>query len=92
MKSIQVLTKPRYESTGVFLCLKLREKLMKVLNLTQVKQLVGRSKSSIYSDMKRNRFPKPIRLSKRRVAWEEQEIAPYMINKSDKQSVEKLNA
>ena len=65
---------------------------MKVLNLTQVKRLVGRSKSSIYSDMKRNRFPKPIRLSKRRVAWQEQDIKPYMINKTDKQPVENSNA
>lgn len=65
---------------------------MKVLNLTQVRQLVGRSKSSIYSDMKRNRFPKPIRLSKRRVAWQEQDITPYMINKSDKHSEDKSNA
>ena len=44
------------------------------LRLPQVELRVGLRRSAIYQAMKENRFPKPVKLGIRAVAWAESEI------------------
>lgn len=42
---------------------------LQILDVSQVQQMVGLSKPTIYRLMKVGEFPRPIRLSQCRVAW-----------------------
>jgi prophage regulatory protein len=48
--------------------------LKQLVRLPQVKQTVGYSRSEIYRLIALNRFPKPIRIGDRAVAWDSDEI------------------
>lgn len=50
----------------------------KLFRLHELEQLIGMSKSSIYSAMKNSQFPKPIKLGARAVAWPESTIAEWI--------------
>ncbi|MEP6756773.1 MAG: AlpA family transcriptional regulator [Chthonomonadales bacterium] len=49
-----------------------------ILRLPQVKVKVGLSRSSIYSAVAENRFPKPVRLGARAVGWLESEVDEWV--------------
>ena len=50
----------------------------RLLRLWAVEQQTARKKSAIYADMKAGTFPKPVRLSRRCVAWRETEIQAWI--------------
>ena len=50
----------------------------RMLDCRAVRALVGASKSTIYSLIKRDGFPKPIRLGSRAVRWYEAEIVAWL--------------
>ena len=51
-----------------------------ILRLPDVIQRVGRSRSSIYADVKADRFPKPFKLgpNARSIGWSEAEIDSWI--------------
>lgn len=52
--------------------------LNRVLRLAAVIELVGKSRSSVYSDMAAGLFPSPIRIGERAVAWREIDIREWL--------------
>lgn len=53
----------------------------KGIRLPKVLEIVGGSRSWVYEEMAKNRFPKPVRLGMRSVIWIEQEIYDYLEQK-----------
>jgi prophage regulatory protein len=53
----------------------------KGIRLPQVLEIVGGSRSWVYEEIAKNRFPKPVRLGMRSVIWIEQEIYDYLEQK-----------
>ena len=51
-----------------------------MLRRKQVEALTGLSRSTIYAEMKRGTFPKPVRLSRRAVAWRAKDITEWVSN------------
>lgn len=49
-----------------------------VLRLPEVIKKTGRSRSSIYADVKLGKFPKPISLGERAIGWIESEIEEWL--------------
>lgn len=49
-----------------------------ILRLAQVKARTGRSRSSIYADIKAGRFVAPIRIGLRAVGWPEHEVEGWI--------------
>jgi prophage regulatory protein len=45
--------------------------------LPTVEMKTGKSRSEIYADMAEGKFPKPVRIGERAVAWRESEIASW---------------
>lgn len=52
-----------------------------IIRLTQVKQLIGLSRSSIYSLMRKGQFPTTIKLGSRSVGWVESEIHSWLASR-----------
>jgi len=50
----------------------------KLINLDQVMDLTGMTRSPIYSLMAAQKFPRPIKIGKHRVAWILQEVQQYL--------------
>ena len=50
--------------------------------LADVKRLTGLSRSSLYEQMQRGVFPRPIRISTRAVAWRESDIVAWQDSRS----------
>jgi prophage regulatory protein len=48
-----------------------------ILRLPEVRRRTGRSTSSIYADMQRGNFPRPIKLGAQAVGWLETEISDW---------------
>lgn len=55
-----------------------QEKSLAILRLPQVKARTGRSRSSIYADIKAGRFVAPISIGPRAVGWLEHEIDAWL--------------
>lgn len=53
----------------------------KGIRLPKVLEIVGGSRSWVYEEIAKKRFPQPIRLGKRSVIWIEQEIYDYLEQK-----------
>ncbi|MBI5900839.1 MAG: AlpA family phage regulatory protein [Rhodocyclales bacterium] len=49
-----------------------------LLRLPQVEAITGRKKPTIYSDMKNGKFPKPVKIGARAVAWLPAEIQRWI--------------
>lgn len=49
-----------------------------ILRLKQVKARTGRSRSSIYADVKAGQFPSPINIGRRAVGWPENEVEDWI--------------
>ena len=50
----------------------------RVLRLPAVIEMVGLRRASIYNMMKANRFPKPVRIGERAVAWREADLVNWL--------------
>ena len=50
----------------------------RILRLNEVTARTGRSRSSIYADIERGEFPKPIKLGLRAVGWLDSEIEAWI--------------
>lgn len=55
--------------------------MQKFLRLPDVITKTGRSRSSIYADIKDDKFPSPVSLGERAVGWLESEVDSWMDNK-----------
>jgi prophage regulatory protein len=51
--------------------------LDKFLRISEVCQVTGRSRASIYADMKLGKFPSPVRIGAASVAWPQSSIAKW---------------
>ena len=49
-----------------------------LLRLPAVMARTGKSRSMIYLEIKKNRFPKPVKISRRSVAWPSDVIDKYI--------------
>jgi len=56
------------------------ERLMRIKNVIE---MTGKSRSSIYADIASNKFPKPILIGARSVAWRLSSIERWIQNKID---------
>ena len=54
---------------------------VRFLRRREVEHLTGLSRSSIYLLMKEGRFPKPVRLGPKCVAWVEREVRTFLLAK-----------
>ncbi len=52
--------------------------LQKILRLSEIKNVTGLSRSTIYLRISEQRFPKPINLGGRAVGWLEDEIEAWI--------------
>ena len=55
---------------------------VKILRRTEVEQIVGLSRSTLYAMMAENTFPKPIKLGKRAIGWPDNVIANWIEQRS----------
>ena len=51
---------------------------VKILRRTEVEQIVGLSRSTLYAMMAEKTFPKPIKLGKRAIGWPDNVIADWI--------------
>ena len=51
---------------------------VKILRRTEVEQIVGLSRSTLYAMMAENTFPKPIKLGKRAIGWPDNVIEAWI--------------
>jgi len=59
----------------------MQEKIDTMLKLKEVISLVSLSRSTIYVYIKKNEFPKPVKLTDRRIAWRSSDIQSYLSKK-----------
>ncbi len=52
--------------------------LLRMVRLAEVIRTTGRSRSSIYTDIKEGTFPKPIKIGKRSIAWSSEDISNWI--------------
>lgn len=55
---------------------------MRVMKLNEVINTTGLSRSSIYAYMSKGNFPKPIQLGPRAVAWIEEEVQGWLMERA----------
>lgn len=51
---------------------------LELLNLQEVTKLLKIPKSTLYHLMRKNRFPKPLKLSERKIAWRVSKIKKWL--------------
>jgi prophage regulatory protein len=54
-----------------------------IIRLPKVKDRTGKSRSSIYADIKEGKFPKPIPLGPRSVGWLSSDIDAWIAQRSE---------
>lgn len=52
--------------------------MQKLLRLKQVMEMTGLSRSYVYELAKQGKFPKPVKLSEKSVAWVDQEVREWI--------------
>lgn len=50
----------------------------RLMRLSEVVDTIGRSRTSIYYDVKAGRFPEPLRIGQRAIAWRERDIQKWI--------------
>lgn len=50
----------------------------RMLRRPEVERRTGKSRSSIYDDIKKGKFPAPVRVGQRAVAWRESDIIRWI--------------
>jgi prophage regulatory protein len=61
-----------------------------LLRLPEVAKLVKKSRATIYTDMKRGDFPKPISIGRRAMAWKQSDIDVWLNTRLQREYPEKL--
>lgn len=64
---------------------------MRLIRLKEVMDLTGLSRASVYKFMAKNTFPKSVSLGDRAVAWVEQEVADWVLDKIAERDSDKKN-
>ena len=54
----------------------------RIIRRREVEEMVGLSRSTIYALMKRDLFPRPVRLGARAVGWREAEISAWISSRN----------
>ena len=54
----------------------------RLMRLPEVMQTIGRSRTSIYYDVKAGRFPEPLQIGRRAIAWRETDIQNWIDSKA----------
>lgn len=57
--------------------------MLNLINLRKVSERVSLGKTTIYSLIKENKFPKPVGISARRVGWRESDIDAFIASRQD---------
>lgn len=52
----------------------------RLLKRNEVENMVGMKKTKLYHEIKKGRFPQPIRRSQRDVVWVKSEVQEYILN------------
>tara|TARA_R100000687_G_C6442359_1_gene161187 strand:- start:452 stop:682 length:231 start_codon:yes stop_codon:yes gene_type:complete len=60
-----------------------KEEHMRFLRLTEVQERVGLGRTSIYKLIGEGKFPKPVHILGRNVAWVDSEIDEWMMDRID---------
>ncbi len=60
-----------------------------LLRLPEVVRRTGRRRSSIYSDMRAGRFPSPVKIGPRAIAWPESTVERWIAERVRAQDVER---
>jgi prophage regulatory protein len=55
--------------------------------VSDVKRLTRLSKTTIYREIQRGVFPKPLRLARNRIAWKQAEILNWIANRAAEREV-----
>jgi prophage regulatory protein len=55
-----------------------KSELPRFMKQPEVSKATGRSRSAMVRDIKSGRFPRPVKLGERAVAWRESDIAAWM--------------
>jgi prophage regulatory protein len=63
-----------------------RELTMRLIRLKEVMYITGLGRSSIYRFMSEDNFPQSISLGDRAIAWEENDINEWVLNKVEEKS------
>lgn len=58
-----------------------QNKLERFLKIKEVEVVTGLKRSTIYSSIKESKFPSPVRISTRAVAWREKDIIGWQVEK-----------
>lgn len=58
----------------------------KILRLTDVKEITGLSRSTIYNKISKNTFPKPVSLGVRATGWVQREINDWIAQRIDERN------
>lgn len=59
----------------------------RLMRLPEVIQTVGRSRTSIYYDVKEGLFPEPLKIGRRAIAWKESDIRNWIESRSGGEAV-----
>ena len=62
---------------------------MKLLRKTQLLEIVGISESTLDRMVKAGRFPPPLRIGKRSVAWSEAEVREWVADRAAERNCER---
>ena len=54
----------------------------KLILVSDVRQLTRLSKTTIYREIRRGVFPKPLRLARNRIAWKQAEILKWLAERA----------
>lgn len=55
----------------------------RLMRLPEVVNIVQRSRTSIYYDVKAGRFPEPLRIGQRAIAWRESDIQKWITTRAE---------
>lgn len=59
---------------------------MRLIKLKTVMDSTGLARSTVYKFIAEGRFPKPVKLGARMVAWVEEEVEEWILNKIEKRN------
>lgn len=59
---------------------------LRIIRLPEVILRTGKSRSTIYSDIQKGRFPRPVRLGRRSKGWIENEVALWLLERMRERS------
>lgn len=80
-----------FRSLDMFLADEQKAQNLRLIRRKEVQTKTGMGASSIYAEMAKGNFPKPVQISERRVAWLESEINVWISERiASRTSIEKM--